>query len=356
MKALVLAASFVVLLVAALLFWATTHGSALDGEPVAILQIKSGQGVGTADRFAVEQRGERQHSGQSEVVLNVSLRGSPQGTVGNRTGGQNSGLLEKSKYGLLPKRADDGRTPASAYASRQAGHRDGLPRISILLTGLGLDQALSQDAIRKMPPEVSLAFSAYGRKLAQLTRQAQRFGHEYLLQVPMQPVDPLSDSGPQSLQAFASAAINQSRLHWSLGRLTGYFGVVNYRGGRYLRDKDAVKSLFGELQQRGLVFFHDEAGGDPSLAGLAGQTGLGYSRATLSIDRIPTREGILKALKKLEASAKRLGFAVGVIHMHRVSIDMINAWAKSLKQKQIGLVPLSQAYRFKELKQARNGI
>ena len=166
-----------------------------------------------------------------------------------------------------------------------------------------------------------------------------------MLQVPMEPLDyPDSDTGPQTLLVAHSAQENRPRLHWSLGRFTGYFGVVNNKGGRFLAKNAAAAGLFNELQSRGLVFFRDRVGGGPGLSNLADKIGLGYSQANLEIDRKPSKQGISKALQKLEAIAKRSGFAVGVAHMHPVSINMISEWAKRLKSRGFHLVPVSAAY------------
>ena len=360
MKALGAATSFVILLVAGVLLWAMLNGTPLAGEPTALLQIKQQKNKQLSDNTVLAQGSKAFSGGRIEVMLDVSRKGQSGDLRPEKSKGPaGSGLLEDSPFGKLPKRADDGRTPAMVYAKRQVGRRDTLPRIAILITGLGLNQRLSQQAIRKLPAKVTLGFSAYGRRLPKLASQAQRFGHEYILQVPMEPFDiRQTDTGSKTLLSHKSAKQNRPLLHWSLGRLTGYFGIANYRGRRFLTKSEAATGLFQELQARGLVFFHDDAGGRPVLAKLAAQTGLGYARTTLSVDRKPTKEGINKALQKLEASARRLGFAVGVVHMHPVSINMISAWAKGLASKGVRLVPLSQAYslRKRKARQARNGF
>ncbi len=358
MKALGAATSIVILLVTGVLIWALLNGAPQAGEPTALLQIKPDKKQQFGANTILAQGEGALSGGRVEVMLEVSPKAETSRAIsGKSTAVQADGLLEDSKYGALPKRATDGRSPAMVYARRQVGRRDTLPRIAILMTGLGLNQRLSQEAIRKLPPKVSLGFSAYGRRLPKLASQAKRFGHEYMLQIPMEPFDVRqTDTGSKTLLASKSAKANRPNLHWALGRLTGYFGIANYKGGRFLGSARAVTGLFKELRERGLVFFHDDTTGGAAIAKLAAQTNVGYARTTLLVDQNPTRKGISKALKKLEASAKRLGFAVGVVHMHPVSINMIRAWSKKLAQKGVRLVPLSQAYRLGLGKQARNGI
>ena len=111
-----------------------------------------------------------------------------------------------------------------------------------------------------------------------------------------------------------------------------------------MANNKAADGLFKELRHRGLVFFRENTGGSPALSQIAERVGLGYSQANLQIDRNPSERAITRALQKLEASARRSGFAVGVAHMHPVSINMISKWAEQLESRGFHLVPVSAAY------------
>ncbi len=346
MKALGGTAMLVLALFLGVFVWALGNGTPLSGEPTALMQINKGATPLKLARSGANSRpiAPEFSGGQVQVVLDVTL-GTSQRRPKPRDQKSSDGLLEQSKFGPLPKRSLDGRSPARAYARTVLVPRDTLPRIAILVTGLGLNQRLSERAVQKLPPQISLAFSAYGRRLPRLIGQAQNRGHELMLQVPMEPLDyPESDTGPQTLLVAHSAKENRPRLHWSLGRFTGYFGVVNNKGGRFLANSKAADGLFQELQRRGLVFFRENAGGNNGLSRLAARVGLGYSQANLHLDRKPSEPAIKLALQKLEATARRSGFAIGVAHMHPVSINVISEWAKRLESRGFHLVPVSTAY------------
>ena len=50
---------------------------------------------------------------------------------------------------------------------------------------------------------------------------------------------------------------NLEALLWHMSRFTGYAGVVNYMGSRFLAMPKAIKPMLGELKQRGLLFLED---------------------------------------------------------------------------------------------------
>ena len=71
--------------------------------------------------------------------------------------------------------------------------------------------------------------------------KARGGGHEVLMEVPMEPFDfPDSDPGPHTLRAGQDEDANIQRLTWALTRFTGYAGVTNLLGQRFLSDSAAL--------------------------------------------------------------------------------------------------------------------
>jgi hypothetical protein len=71
-------------------------------------------------------------------------------------------LLEKSRYGMIPVVAD-GLKPFTAYAANADRAKAAtMPVVAIVVGGLGVGAAKTLDAIMKLPPAVTLAFTPYG--------------------------------------------------------------------------------------------------------------------------------------------------------------------------------------------------
>jgi hypothetical protein len=74
----------------------------------------------------------------------------------------------------------------------------------------------------------------------------------------MEPLDyPENDPGPYTLLAQARPEETTKRLEWLLSRATGYFGVTNYLGGKFLKSEEALNPFVGALKARGLAFLDD---------------------------------------------------------------------------------------------------
>ncbi|MCB1154780.1 divergent polysaccharide deacetylase family protein, partial [bacterium] len=169
-------------------------------------------------------------------------------------------LVENGPDGPLPRVAADGTRPLDAYARPADGKANDM-RIAIVIGGVGIDADTSEQAIA-LPGPVTLALAPYGDHLKTTLAEARDAGHELLLQIPLEPFNyPRTDPGPQTLTVDAPAAENLDRLHWLMSRTTNYVGVVNYMGGRFTGEAEALANAVNSLQ--GMLALMDVTG-DPA--------------------------------------------------------------------------------------------
>ena len=104
-----------------------------------------------------------------------------------------------------------------------------------MVSGLGISAKATTAALASLPPGVTLGFAPYAGDVQHWVNEARQFGHEVVLEVPMEPFDfPDSDPGPHTLRAGVDEDSNIQRLTWTLSRFTGYAGVTNLLGRRFL--------------------------------------------------------------------------------------------------------------------------
>jgi polysaccharide deacetylase 2 family uncharacterized protein YibQ len=257
-------------------------------------------------------------------------------------------VSETGPYGTLPRIGQGNRKPQSVYARTISTGilYSNMPKVAILLGGMGLNQELTQKATRALPGEVTFAFAPYGDDLQAQVNKARAQGHEILLQLPLEPFGyPATNPGPKTLMADAKGNANLDALAWHMGRFAGYFGISNYMGARFLSDSQALRPVLAELKKRGLIFLEDGTV-SRSMAGEVGRiVGLPVKTAAKAIDADPTADAIDQALTALEAEARENGFAIGTGTGLEVTIDAVEQWSRSLAEKGILLVPVSAAYR-----------
>jgi polysaccharide deacetylase 2 family uncharacterized protein YibQ len=244
-----------------------------------------------------------------------------------------AGMTAQGPGGLLPIIAPDGRTPAQAYARPFASN--GRPKIALVIGGLGLNATATRQAIEQLPPDVTLSFVPYAEGLQGWIDLARANGHEVLLEAPMEPVDyPDNDPGPYTLMATAQGPETVKKLEWLLSRATGYFGVTNYLGSRFMGNDQAMAAFTGALRGRGLAFIDD---------GSAAKRGGGLPRASADriIDDQLSVESIDQQLLALEAGALQHGQALGSGFAYPVTLAQVAAWTQSVETRGYQLAPAS---------------
>jgi uncharacterized protein len=253
-------------------------------------------------------------------------------------------LLEKSRYGMIPVMAE-GLKPFSVYAGQTDPAKAAkMPVVAIVIGGLGVGAAKTADAIMKLPPAVTLAFTPYGSDPTRLAERARAQRHEIFLQIPMEPYDyPDNDPGPQTLLATLGPEQNLDRLFWHLGRLQGYAGIANFMGARFMATEAAMQPIMHEAAKRGLGYFDDGTAPRSVAAALAGSQAVPFGKGDVAIDAVPTPVEIERALERLETIAKERGSAIGTASALPVSIERIGSWIKTLEGHGIMLVPLTTA-------------
>ena len=235
--------------------------------------------------------------------------------------------------GLLPVIAPDGNNSAQAYARPFASN--GSPKVALIVGGLGLNPQTTRAAIETLPPEVTLSFAPYAEDLQGWIDMARAAGHEVLLEAPMEPADyPANDPGPYTLLAAARPEDTARKLEWLLSRATGYFGVTNYLGSRFLNNDAAMNSFSSALGRRGVAFIDD---------GQGRRRGGGVMRASADrlIDEQLSADAIDKQLAALEANAFKSGQALGSGFAYPVTLTAISRWANTLGTRGLQLAPAS---------------
>ncbi|HEX4635617.1 MAG TPA: divergent polysaccharide deacetylase family protein [Rhizomicrobium sp.] len=249
-------------------------------------------------------------------------------------------LIENSAKGPLPRIADDGRKPMAVYAAPSPPAAKF--KIAIVVNGLGRSSAATKTALDSLPAQVTLGFVPYATDVQDWVAKARERGHEVMLQVPMETLDfPDSDPGPETLRSGQDEDSNIQRLSWAMSRFTGYAGVSNLLGQRFLTDSEALSPILSYLNRRGLYFFDNGAASQSVAPVVAGQVAIPAAQSGPALDEVQNASEIDRRLSELETQARAKGTAVGSAFLYPVTVARIAAWAKGLQARGFVIVPVS---------------
>jgi polysaccharide deacetylase 2 family uncharacterized protein YibQ len=263
-------------------------------------------------------------------------------------------MLERSRHGLVPKLGPDGRTSIRHYARPFDREADRRPRIGLIIGNMGLFAQHSEEAIRRLPGAVTLAFSPYAQRPEPLLERARARGMEVLTALPLEPAGfgQSADPGDRALLTGLPTEENLERLAWALSRIQGQVGAIGalgrLRGERFAANADLLGIIQAALTTRGLLYV-DPRPGAPTPARAFGRT------VDLVLDEpSETRGEVERRLLELEALAMRNGSALGLLgNPTPFFTAAILSWSAGLEDRGAVLAPVTVLLRRPGVQAAR---
>ena len=214
-------------------------------------------------------------------------------------------------------------------------------RLGVLITGLGLNRAATAAAILYLPPEVSLSFSPYAPDLAAWIDAARAYGHEALVDLPMESAAWQDNPGPDGMMSGLKPTENLARLGRIADRAPHIVGMSTALGSRFLTDRAALAPVLGDLAERGFAFI--ETTPDTRLLGAEIGAALKQPRgkADAFLDGTEGRDRLDSELAALVTQVKQQKRILAVATSSPLTLAMIAAWSRGLQAQAVVLAPAS---------------
>jgi polysaccharide deacetylase 2 family uncharacterized protein YibQ len=254
------------------------------------------------------------------------------------------GLTRQSAFGPVPsKSAGNTLIAYKRPFRRQAGKRP----VSVIIGGLGVNRALTQQAIQSLPADVTLSFAAHSVGLQEWVNTAREDGHEVLIEIPMESVNfnPAEPGADRALRVTLPPAENGRRLDWMLSRAQGYAGLINFNGDAFLTRADAAAPFMDRLSQTGLGFLTDGDFEAPSLTALASSVGQPFKAGHGLIDPDNITQVINRRLTGLGQAAQSGTHPVGVGFVYPETLAEVQSWITTLDAQNLQLAPATSALK-----------
>lgn len=218
--------------------------------------------------------------------------------------------------------------------------------IAIVIDDMGIDRPDSARVLG-LPGPLTVAFMSYAKDLDRQAQAARAAGDEVWLHVPMEPLNPAVNAGPNVLRTDLPPDELRRRLDWALGRLSGYVGINNHMGSKFTGSAPGMTLVLQELKARGLAFLDSRTIGDSVAGRIASELGVPHLDRDVFIDNDETVQSVLHQLAQAERIAVRRGYALAIGHPHRSTIDALTEWLPTLGAKGFVLVPASTLLRLR---------
>ena len=174
----------------------------------------------------------------------------------------------------------------------------------------------------------------------QVAVAARAHGHQVMLHMPMEAMDPNEPRETDTLLTGMSRREVLDRLNRSLLTVPGAAGMNNHQGSKATADSVLMEVVLQEVKRRGL-FFMDSFTGRSVGPVLARRMGVRFARRDVFLDNTAAPAAIRKQLAELARLASKNGKAIAIGHDRPATIQVLQEALPALEQAGYTLVPLS---------------
>jgi len=226
------------------------------------------------------------------------------------------------------------------------------PRLVIIIDDMGLSRGYTQDII-DLPAPLTLAFLPYAERLEEFTIPAKNKGHELIIHVPMEPMNPDLDLGPHGLRTGMAKEDFKAILRDNIfNAFDGYVGINNHMGSKLTQDTQAMGWVMEELAEKSLFFVDSKTIASSIAAKTAAQYNVPFAERDVFLDHYDTIDSVRKALHQLELVAIRKGMAIAIGHPKAHTVKALQQWMPDATARGFEFVPVSAVIHKPEIRAA----
>jgi polysaccharide deacetylase 2 family uncharacterized protein YibQ len=215
----------------------------------------------------------------------------------------------------------------------------GRPKIVIVIDDMGVAVAHSKQ-IMALPGPLTLSFLPYAANLKDQMAAGSAAGHALMLHIPMEPVGP-ENPGPDALYVAMDTDTVTRTLDSNIDKSDPVRGINNHMGSRASADMNVMRAVMADLAKRDMFFLDSLTSQDSVAAQAAAEAGVPYLKRDVFLDHVDSVDYVQNALRQLEHTARRQGYAIAIGHPHPATIAVLKNWLQTLDKNEFELVPLA---------------
>lgn len=189
-----------------------------------------------------------------------------------------------------------------------------------------------------LPGEITLSIIPGNPGTAAVVRQADAAGQEYFVHLPMEPNHHTAMSERYMVMAGCDSAALADIMLQVAAEIPGAAGLNNHMGSYATADPNLMGRLAGELRRRSWVFVDSRTARQSAGYPVMSRMGLPALWRDVFLDNRRDPEHISAQLDELAALARRRGWAVGIGHACRETLEVLRRRIPELQRGGIRFV------------------
>ena len=231
-----------------------------------------------------------------------------------------------------------------SFDSRRLPVKDVRSRVAIIIDDLGYDPDIASSFIHLDLP-ISLSVLPCAPYTDLIVKEAHENGCEIILHLPMEPKHyPSVNPGPGALFLSMEEQEILRILDKDLKDIPGARGVNNHMGSSFTENRDKMLVVLRELKKRNLFYIDSRTTSNTVGFKLAKNMGLPAAKRSVFLDNDLAPKAIRIQLERLLSMARHSGFAIGIGHPHKETLEVLTEYHSGIKAE-FNIVNVSELVR-----------
>lgn len=177
---------------------------------------------------------------------------------------------------------------------------------------------------------------------ADVARAARVNGHEVILHMPMEAIDPKAPRESSTLLVGMPRRQVIEKLDRALDTIPSARGISNHQGSKATADSPLMEVVLKETKRRGLYFLDSVVSNRSVCAEVAAQVRIPFAQRAVFLDNEISAPAIQKQLEELALTASKHGQAIGIGHDRPVMLAVLQKAVPALEKAGYTIVPVSE--------------
>jgi len=211
--------------------------------------------------------------------------------------------------------------------------KDHIPKIVIIIDDIGYDKKIAL-ALCELDSNITfsvLPFAPFGKYIS---AKLHAKGSQLMLHLPMEPVKyPHINPGPGAILSGMPPDVLLDQLRKDIKNVPNIVGVNNHMGSELTTHSDQMNQIFTILKKDNLFFIDSRTSPESQCKASARLLKLKFAQRDVFLDNFQKTEYITGQFKKLIALAEKHGFAIGIGHPYKATLEALSKELPRLKKK-----------------------
>ncbi len=179
-------------------------------------------------------------------------------------------------------------------------------------------------------------------KSSTVARKLKNKNCEIMVHLPMEPLDPTIKIDDFTICTNMTTAQIRNIIKRSLRQIPGASGINNHMGSKVTAHRATMERLMQEIKSTGLYFVDSRTTPRTVAYRVARSMGVPCAKRDIFLDVENDKESIRKMLQELALRARKNGFAIGIGHLRKNTLEVFREEIPRLQAKGYQFVRVSR--------------